>query len=173
MIGLDTNVLVRVLVDDGSADVTKARKFVAAQAAEGCDFFVDKVVLVEMVWVLETVFGYGRTRRMIERASRRTPARAATSAEIADAQALARLAASAGANTLGEATCLRRALLLHGWLRRRGLRPALLLGLPTNAPAPAAGDFSAHAWVELDGVPLLESDVGYRPVVPASPAPQA
>jgi predicted nucleic-acid-binding protein len=61
VIGLDTNVLVRVLVDDGSADVTKARKFVAAQAAEGCDFFVDTVVLVEMVWVLETVFGYGRT----------------------------------------------------------------------------------------------------------------
>ena len=119
------------------------------------------------------VFGYGRTRRMIERVSRRTPARAATSAEIADAQALARLAASAGANTLGEATCLRRALLLHGWLRRRGLRPALLLGLPTNAPAPAAGDFSAHAWVELEGVPLLESDAGYRPFVPASPAPQA
>ena len=108
------------------------------------------------------VFGYGRTRRMIERVSRRTPARAATSAEIADAQALARLAASAGANTLGEATCLRRALLLHGWLRRRGLQPALLLGLPANAAAPAAGDFSAHAWVELDGVPLLESDAGYR-----------
>ena len=119
------------------------------------------------------VFGYGRTRRMIERVSRRTPARAATSAEIADAQALARLAASAGANTLGEATCLRRALLLHGWLRRRGLQPALLLGLPANAAAPAPGDFSAHAWVELEGVPLLESDVGYRPFVPASPAPQA
>ena len=109
------------------------------------------------------VFGYGRTRRMIERVSRRTPARAATPAEIADAQALARLAASAGANTLGEATCLRRALLLHGWLRRRGLQPTLLLGLPANAAAPAAGDFSAHAWVELEGVPLLESDAGYRP----------
>ena len=119
------------------------------------------------------VFGYGRTRRMIERVSRRTPARAAISAEIADAQALARLAASTGANALGEATCLRRALLLHGWLRRKGLQPTLLLGLPTNAPAPAPGDFSAHAWVELDGVPLLESDAGYRPFVPASPAPQA
>ena len=119
------------------------------------------------------VFGYGRTRRMIERVSRRTPARAAMSAEIADAQALARLAASAGANALGEATCLRRALLLHGWLRRRGLRPVLLLGLPADAPVPAPGRFSAHAWVELEGVRLLESDAGYRPFVPASPAPQA
>lgn len=60
MIGLDTNVLLRVLVDDGSPDVAKARKFVAARATEGHDFHVDAVVLVETVWVLETVFGYGR-----------------------------------------------------------------------------------------------------------------
>jgi len=61
VIGLDTNVLVRVLVDDGSPDVNKARNFVAAQAAEGRDFLVDAVVLIETVWVLETVFGYDRT----------------------------------------------------------------------------------------------------------------
>lgn len=60
MIGLDTNVLLRVLVDDGSPDVAKARNFVAARAAEGSDFHIDAVVLVEMAWVLETVFGYGR-----------------------------------------------------------------------------------------------------------------
>lgn len=60
MIGLDTNVLIRVLVDDGSPDVAKARNFVAARATEDHDFHVDAVVLVEMVWVLETVFGYGR-----------------------------------------------------------------------------------------------------------------
>ena len=119
------------------------------------------------------VFGYGRTRRMIERGSLRTPTRAASAAEIADAQVLARLAASAGRNAMGEATCLRRALLLHGWLRRRGLRPVLLLGLPADAPVPAPGRFSAHAWVELEGVRLLESDAGYRPFAPASPAPQA
>ena len=61
MIGLDTNVLVRVLVDDGSPDVAKARDFVHARAADGHDFHIDAVVLVETVWVLETVFGYGRT----------------------------------------------------------------------------------------------------------------
>lgn len=60
MIGLDTNVLVRVLVDDGSPDVAKARAFVRAQASAGHDFHIDTVVLAETVWVLETVFGYGR-----------------------------------------------------------------------------------------------------------------
>jgi predicted nucleic-acid-binding protein len=60
VIGLDTNVLVRVLVDDGSPDVAKARDFVRARAADGQDFHIDAVVLAEAVWVLETVFGYGR-----------------------------------------------------------------------------------------------------------------
>lgn len=60
MIGLDTNVLVRVLVDDGSPDVAKARAFVRARASAGDDFHIDAVVLAETVWVLETVFGYGR-----------------------------------------------------------------------------------------------------------------
>ena len=116
------------------------------------------------------VSGYGRTRSMIEHCSKRADPRRATDAELADAQALARLAVSAGHNTMGEATCLRRALLLHGWLRCKGLDPALHLGLPVDA-APAT--VRAHAWVELEGVRLLESDAGYRPFAPASPAPQA
>jgi predicted nucleic-acid-binding protein len=60
VIALDTNVLVRVLVDDGSTDVAKARGFVAASALEGHDFHVDAVVLAETTWVLKSVFGYGR-----------------------------------------------------------------------------------------------------------------
>lgn len=49
MIGLDTNVLVRVLVDDGSRDVARARAFVADQAKAGEDFHIDAVVLAETV----------------------------------------------------------------------------------------------------------------------------
>lgn len=60
MIGLDTNILLRVLVDDGSPDVAKARDFVAARAREGHDFHLDAVVLAETVWVLDAVFGYSR-----------------------------------------------------------------------------------------------------------------
>lgn len=61
MIGLDTNILLRLLVDDGSRDVARARGFVATRATEGHDFFVDTVVLAEVVWVLESVYDYGRT----------------------------------------------------------------------------------------------------------------
>lgn len=109
------------------------------------------------------LLGYGRSRALVERLSTRVPTHPASAAELADAQALARLAASAGHHGMGPATCLRRALLLHGWLRRRGLHPVLQFGLPADAPAPVAGAFSAHAWVELEGQRLLDADAGYRP----------
>ena len=134
----------------------------ALGARERCRL-IGSVIGLWGVHVCLALFGYGRTRRMIERHTSHPSPRPATAAEIADAQALARLAASAGNNTLGEGTCLRRALLLHGWLRRRGLDPVLQFGLPADAPPPTTDRFSAHAWVELEGVPLLESDAGYRP----------
>ncbi|MCS6786227.1 MAG: type II toxin-antitoxin system VapC family toxin [Thiobacillaceae bacterium] len=60
MIGLDTNVLVRLLVDDGSAEVERVRTWIAERAAEGHEFHVDTVVLAETVWVLDRVYGYQR-----------------------------------------------------------------------------------------------------------------
>ena len=130
----------------------------ALGARERCRL-IGSVIGLWGVHVCLALFGYGRTRRMIERHTSHPTPRPATAAEITDAQALARLAASAGNNTLGEGTCLRRALLLYGWLRRQGLDPELHLGIPEAASRAA---LRAHAWVELEGVPLLESDAGYR-----------
>lgn len=107
------------------------------------------------------VFGYKRMRSAVERWSRHPAPRPANVEEIADAQALARLAAIAGRRGMVEATCLRRSLLLYGWLRRKGLRPQLQLGVPEST-VPGA-KFEAHAWVELEGIRLLDSDDGYRP----------
>ena len=118
------------------------------------------------LWTLHAslaLAGYRRTRAGVERLSRHPRPRPASAADLDAARALARLAASAGHHGMGPATCLRRALLLHGWLRRRGLHPVLQFGLPAAAPAPVAGVFSAHAWVELEGQRLLDADAGYRP----------
>lgn len=60
MIGLDTNVLLRVLVDDKSPQVAAARRFVVEQVNHGHQLYVDQIVLVELVWVLESVFGYAK-----------------------------------------------------------------------------------------------------------------
>lgn len=53
MNGLDTNVLVRYLVQD---DVEQARR--AARYIESGASYVNCVVLCELVWVLESAYGY-------------------------------------------------------------------------------------------------------------------
>lgn len=50
MIGLDTNVLLRVFIDDDPRQVAAARRFVLKAAPSG--LFVSDHVLAEMVWTL-------------------------------------------------------------------------------------------------------------------------
>lgn len=109
------------------------------------------------------LFGYERTRRLVERGSRHSHPRMANDKDIAEAKALAGLAAIAGRHGPIEVTCLRRSLLLYGWLRRRGLLPSMQLGVAEHD-----GPFRAHAWVELEGVRLLQSDAGHHPFMPAT-----
>lgn len=125
----------------------------------------DKVRLLACVaglWFMHVglaCFSYRRMRQTVELISRQPQSRQARAEDLTDARALAALAAIASKYSLpGDASCLRRSLLLHGWLRRRGLRPALLLGATERE-----GPFQAHAWIELEGQRLLPSDEGYRP----------
>lgn len=50
MIGLDTNVLLRIVVDDDPAQNERARRF--ATSAEPASLFVSDIVMVELVWTL-------------------------------------------------------------------------------------------------------------------------
>jgi predicted nucleic-acid-binding protein len=60
MIGLDTNVLARLFVEDDIAQARLAREFVAAQCTQQNPGFIDRVALCELVWVLASVHGYRR-----------------------------------------------------------------------------------------------------------------
>jgi predicted nucleic-acid-binding protein len=60
MIGLDTNVLVRLFVDDDAKQARAARTFVASHCTDSNPGFVDRACLCELVWVLESVLGYDR-----------------------------------------------------------------------------------------------------------------
>ncbi len=60
------------------------------------------------------------------------------------------------------ARCLPRSLALHVWLRREGIASELRIGVHRQA-----GDFTAHAWVELDGRPANEQPgvvAAFRPL---------
>lgn len=50
MVAIDTNVLVRVLVNDDADQAARARRWMARHQDEG--ILVDHLVLVELVWVL-------------------------------------------------------------------------------------------------------------------------
>ena len=60
MIGLDTNVLVRYLVEDDRAQASKAARLIESRCTEDAPGFVNRVVLCELVWVLESAYGYPR-----------------------------------------------------------------------------------------------------------------
>src|SRR5690606_7029777 len=121
------------------------------------------LAFVPALWSLHAglaVFGYRRMRNLVERLSRHVAPVPASAVDVETARSLARLTATASHYALGDASCLRRSLLLHALLRRRGWRPCLLLGMAEHD-----GPLRAHAWVELEGERLLDADAGYRPFV--------
>lgn len=60
MIGLDTNVLARYLVEDDPEQCRRATALVDRALAEGDRLFVPQIVLCELVWVLDSAYGYPR-----------------------------------------------------------------------------------------------------------------
>ncbi len=61
MLGLDTNVLVRYLVQDDQAQYEKARRLIRREAARGEPIFISLLVLLEIEWVLRSRYGLVKT----------------------------------------------------------------------------------------------------------------
>ena len=60
MIGLDTNILVRYLAQDDPDQSKKAAHEIEKGLSAGEMFFIADIVMCELVWVLETAYGYDR-----------------------------------------------------------------------------------------------------------------
>ena len=60
MIGLDTNVLVRLLTGDDAAHRSAANEFISRNCSADNSAFINRIVLVETIWVLESVGEYSR-----------------------------------------------------------------------------------------------------------------
>jgi predicted nucleic-acid-binding protein len=58
LIGLDTNVLVRYLVEDDPEQSPRATALVERALEQGQRLFVPQIVLCELVWVLDSVYRY-------------------------------------------------------------------------------------------------------------------
>lgn len=60
MKGLDTNFLLRLLLDDDAGQAAAARALVRAAGGQPGAFRIDAIVLCELVWVLEAGYGFDR-----------------------------------------------------------------------------------------------------------------
>jgi predicted nucleic-acid-binding protein len=62
MFGIDTNVVIRLLVRDNDAQVRAAERFIATHCSAGDPGFVSRVVIAEVAWVLKDYYDYDRTQ---------------------------------------------------------------------------------------------------------------
>lgn len=110
----------------------------------------------------EVVVAYVRARRELRqapietavarlRAGRSGPGREGPEA-LEEAARLGRIVVRTLAFLPGDTRCLRRSLVLTQLLARRGIAGRLVIGART------APDFLAHAWVEHDGIPVLNPE---------------
>ena len=60
MPALDTNVLVRYIVQDDARQLAAARRLISRCVAEGSTLFVPVTVVVELEWVLRSSFEFGK-----------------------------------------------------------------------------------------------------------------
>lgn len=60
MIAIDTNVLVRFLVEDDAAQARRARSIVAQAVHDSTPVYLSDIVVCETVWVLESCYGLDR-----------------------------------------------------------------------------------------------------------------
>ena len=65
MIGLDTNVLIRLLTEDEPVQFRAAKRLLAAHEGESAIFFINDIVLTEVVWVLRRLFGYSSDEALV------------------------------------------------------------------------------------------------------------
>jgi predicted nucleic-acid-binding protein len=60
MIGIDTNVLIRVIVADDARQANAARNFIRDRCTPDDPGFVSNLVLAEVAWTLAAGYGYSR-----------------------------------------------------------------------------------------------------------------
>lgn len=62
MTGIDTNVLLRYLVQDNPEQARKTTRYIAHECSADTPALINRIVMCELVWVLESAYGYSREK---------------------------------------------------------------------------------------------------------------
>ena len=113
---------------------------------------------------VEILSAYARSRRALSREpiaavvtglrSQSPPAQPSGRYSLAEAHRLGRAVTRLLTHVPGDTRCLTRSLVLTRLLAKRGIEARLVIGARTDP------EFLAHAWVEHDGTPVLDSGDG-------------
>ena len=120
-------------------------------------WLLSMLILLPVISAALRIFRFNRSHAWLLRHSQGSGFIQADSADLKASERLAQLANIAGRRGVITATCLRQAMLLQWWLRRRGLDAKLKLGARIEE-----GQFDAHAWVELEGRALGQTDLKHQ-----------
>ncbi len=120
-------------------------------------WLVYMLILLPFVSTMLHLFGFNRSHAWMLRRSQTSRFIQADDVALESAERLALVANIAGRRGAVTATCLRQAMLLQWWLRRRGLDAKLKLGARLQE-----GQFDAHAWVELEGRALGQNELKHK-----------
>lgn len=123
--------------------MSRLRKFLAL-TPDGRTLFLRSLLLLPTVAALLRIRGLARTSVLLDRLGHRGECYVGAPAP----REVARLVDAAAA--LLRIRCLPRSLVLWHFLRHRGTSAVVRLGVSKLA----GGSLSAHAWLELDGVPI-------------------
>lgn len=118
--------------------------------------FLRAVVLLPLLTLSLRVRGFGATQRFLQKftaAAKNGPPVAAVESLVV---LTTRMVLAAGRNSPIPSTCLERSLSLWWMLARQGIATRFRIGVSKDDEK-----FAAHAWVELDGVAIGESDASH------------
>ena len=133
--------------------MTKIAKFFALPA-EQKKLILSAAILLPIADVSLRIFGYRKTQQalthIIGNQKKQTPP---DTEQFTQAQQVAYCVRNAAQNGPYRSTCLRESLVTWWLLQRKGISTILKIGV-----AKENGDFKAHAWVEMSGIPIIDAE---------------
>ncbi len=130
----------------------KLRKLLRLNSSERWTL-AQALILLPLTALALRLMGLRRCQRILSRFIPHTPKTERFETTLDQALAVSRLVGLAVRHGIYPANCLQRSLALWWLLRRRGIRSALHFGARKEA-----GRLDAHAWIEIEGVVLNDSN---------------